>query len=108
KMAELLPIVKIANYGFKNTGELLFSNQTEQWGLTQTSFSNGAAYADLDDDGDLDLIVNNINDKAFVYENTLVQTPQTNILNIILKGNQQNLGGIGVSIYIFYGSQQQL
>ncbi len=61
-MTDSLPVVKLANYAFKNTNGLQFENVTQAWGMGQLSFSNGAAYADLDNDGDLDVIINNLND----------------------------------------------
>ena len=61
-----IPQVKLHNYAFRNTGNLVFDNVTDKWGLTIPSFSNGAVYADLDNDGDLDMVVNNINDKALI------------------------------------------
>ena len=70
-MANTLPVVNIPDYAFKNKDGVLFENTTEAWGLNESSFSNGGAYADLDNDGDLDFVVNNINDQAFIYENTL-------------------------------------
>ena len=63
--------IKIPNYAFKNKGNLKFENVTKQWGMDEPSFSNGAVYVDLDNDGDLDYVINNINDEAFVYENTI-------------------------------------
>ena len=69
KVIELMPSQKLSNYMYQNKGNLKFKNESTKWGLDKTSFSNGAAYADLDNDGDLDLIVNNINEKAFVYRN---------------------------------------
>lgn len=70
-LLEKIPSVKIPNYAFHNNGDLTFTDETKAWGLNIPSFSNGAAYADLDNDGDLDFLVNNINDSAFVYENQL-------------------------------------
>ena len=72
-MTDSLPVVKLANYAYKNTNGLVFENVTKNWGFDELTFSNGGAYADLDNDGDLDVIINNINDPAFVYENTLDQ-----------------------------------
>ena len=64
-----MPSTPIPNMMFRNTGSLKFKDEAKEWGLGTASFSNGAAYADLDNDGDLDLIVNNVNQKAFVYRN---------------------------------------
>ncbi|MBD0288810.1 MAG: VCBS repeat-containing protein, partial [Flavisolibacter sp.] len=83
KMVDALPVVKVPNYAFKNTGGFVFANATNTWGLNQPSFSNGGAYADLDNDGDLDLVINNINEQSFVYENTLNNGPQKNNLHYL-------------------------
>src|SRR5690606_25252775 len=72
KAVEALPCVRKPNYLFKNNGDLTFTDQAATWGLDQPSYSNGAAYVDLDNDGDLDLVTNNINDEAFIYKNTLL------------------------------------
>ena len=64
-----IPEVRIKNYAFRNNGNVQFTNVTNDWGFAELSFSNGAAYADLDNDGDLDVVMSNINDKAFIYEN---------------------------------------
>lgn len=69
-MTDSLPVVKLANYAFKNNGGAGFENTTEEWGMNRPSFSNGGVYVDLDNDGDLDVVINNINDTAFLYENT--------------------------------------
>lgn len=109
-MADSLPIVKIPNYAFRNSGNLLFEDHTKAWGLTQPSFSNGGAYADLDNDGDMDLVVNNINDKAFVYENTLNSSKQKgsdHSLSVVLAGSDKNPGGIGATMRIYYGGDKQ-
>ena len=64
-----MPSSNVVNYVFQNKGKNSFQNKNSDWGITKTSNSNGAVYADLDNDGDLDLVVNNINQPAFVYRN---------------------------------------
>ncbi len=93
-----IPTVKISNYAFHNTGNLKFENVTADWGLEIPSFSNGAIYADLDNDGDLDYIVNNINDSAFVYRNNVRQQTKNNYIRFSFDGPSQNLAGIGTLI----------
>ena len=66
-------MVRIPNYAFKNNGDLTFRDVSKSWGLDHPSFSNGAVFADLDNDGDLDYVTNNINEEAFIFENTLYQ-----------------------------------
>ncbi|NJB35213.1 VCBS repeat-containing protein [Croceivirga sp. JEA036] len=90
---------KISNYVYKNTGDLKFEDKTKAWGLSKESFSNGAATADLDNDGDLDLVINNVNDIAFVYENTL--STDKNYLKIKLEGPAGNKDGLGAKISIW-------
>lgn len=105
-LVDSLPIVRIPNYAFKNKGELQFENKSAAWGFTQSSFSNGAAYADLDNDGDLDIVVNNINENTFIYENTSHNINQHQ-LTIALNGKELNTQAIGASIRIYYGGNQQ-
>lgn len=111
-MVDSLPVVKIPNYAFKNSGGFLFNNTTDAWGINKPSFSNGGAYADLDNDGDLDFVVNNINDPAFVYQNNLNNKSRRNggnTLSVVLKGTGQNIQGIGATVRIYYdGNKQQL
>ncbi|WP_018615159.1 VCBS repeat-containing protein [Segetibacter koreensis] len=104
-----IPQVKLHNYAFHNKGDVTFDNVTTTWGLTTPSFSNGAAYADLDNDGDMDMIVNNINDEAFVYENTLMNKNDSNqhFLSINLVGDSLNRNGLGTWIEVYYGGKQQ-
>lgn len=104
-----IPQVKLHKYAFHNNGNISFSNVSKDWGLTAVSFSNGAAYADLDNDGDLDMVVNNINDEASVYENNQVNTDPGNnhYINIRLTGDAANLNGLGTWIELYYDRQQQ-
>ncbi|WP_243745487.1 VCBS repeat-containing protein [Segetibacter sp. 3557_3] len=110
KLVDKLPVVKISNYAFKNSGGFMFENATKDWGLSKPSFSNGAAYADLDNDGDLDVVVNNINETAFVYENTLIRSGpnSTHYLAVSLKGTNSNLTAIGATVRLYYGGRQQV
>ncbi|MEJ7740993.1 MAG: VCBS repeat-containing protein [Chitinophagaceae bacterium] len=109
KMVDALPVVKIPDYAFRNTGGYLFTNATKEWGLNTPAFSNGGAYADLDNDGDLDLVINNINDPSFIYENTLNQSknPKVHQLSVVLAGNDKNINGLGASLRIYYNGKQQ-
>ncbi|WKN40784.1 VCBS repeat-containing protein [Tunicatimonas pelagia] len=106
-LIEQLPIIKIPNVAFKNQRNLHFNNASEDWGLSQASFSNGAAYADLDNDGDLDLVVNNIDQPAFIYRNRAGENEQrtNNYLKIKLEGEGANPFGIGTKVIIPTDSQ---
>lgn len=102
-MIEQIPIVKVTNYAFENKGDLRFSNETDNWGMNIPSFSNGAAFVDLDNDGDLDYVVNNINDPAFVYRNNTIGKLNDNssYLRISLIGEGQNLAAIGAKVEVW-------
>ncbi|MEP6684617.1 MAG: VCBS repeat-containing protein [Parafilimonas sp.] len=109
-MTDPLPVVKLSNYAFKNTNGISFENKSKDWGITQPSFSNGSAYVDLDNDGDLDFVVNNINDEASVYENTLRNTGNNNnqhYLAVNIQGNEKNINGIGTILHVYYNGKQQ-
>jgi hypothetical protein len=102
----ILPDLKLPNYGYKNHGDLEFTDNTSEWGFTVPTYSNGAAFADLDDDGDLDYIVTNIDDQVHLYENTLYEDNQQekdpNYLRIVLNAKTKS-GGLGTKIKIAYG-----
>ena len=99
KLLDSIPIVKIPNYAFRNNGDLTFEDKGEDWGLKISSFSNGAVFSDLDLDGDLDYVVNNINDKAFVFENNLMNKEiSPNYIQLELKGDSQNPNALGAKI----------
>lgn len=103
ELSSRIPQIKIANYAYRSLPSTLqFENVATQWGLDKVSFSAGAAYADLDSDGDLDYIVNNINDQAFVYENRLEKFQANNFLNIRFKGSDNNRFGIGAIAEVYY------
>lgn len=106
-LLDSIPVLKIPNYAFRNNGDLTFSDVTDQWGLLRPSFSNGAAFADLDNDGDLDYIVNNINDPAFVYRNELYseQGKSTNhFIRLRLNEESEAVSASGAKVTIRYGS----
>ncbi|MBA4058128.1 MAG: hypothetical protein C0490_25650, partial [Marivirga sp.] len=110
-LIDSIPVLKISNYGFKNNGGFSFSDNTKAWGMFRPSFSNGAAFADFDNDGDLDYVVNNINDAAFLYENTLYkekgEKSANNFLRIKLKGNKKNSAGLGTKVTLKHNGKTQ-
>lgn len=109
--ADSFPVVKTASYAFRNRGGYQFSDQSKDWGIIKPTFSTGGVYVDLDNDGDMDLVINNIDDDAFVYENTLNTktrvNPTQHYIKIKLVGDAKNTGGIGATIRIYYGGKQQ-
>ncbi|RFS16682.1 VCBS repeat-containing protein [Emticicia sp. C21] len=108
-LSDYIPSVKIKNFAFQNKGNFQFEDVSEKWGMAEPSFSNGAAYADLDNDGDLDYIVNNINDSASVYRNNSMQIkPQeSNYLRVKFKGSLPNIMGLGAMVEIQYNNGQK-
>jgi hypothetical protein len=93
-----IPEVKLTNYAYRNKGNLEFENVTQDWGINLPTYSNGGAYADLDNDGDLDYIINNINDIAHLYENK-VDKNNKNYIKLEIKGEKSNPDGIGAIIH---------
>ncbi|MDO6515711.1 VCBS repeat-containing protein [Zobellia uliginosa] len=97
-----MPHKKEPNYFFKNKGDLTFENVSNTWSDLEKSYSNGSVYADLDNDGDLDIVVNNVDQEAFVLENTSEPTTENHFLNIGFKGTPNNLFGIGAKVIAYH------
>ena len=95
------PEIKIPNKFFRNNGELIFQDIKDSIGNDQPTYSNGAVYADLDNDGDLDVVVNNIDDPALIYENKTNDQNQKSFVEIKLKGPEKNINAIGAKIILF-------
>ncbi len=103
----LIPQYKLRDFVFRNNGDLTFEDMSGKWMTTPATWSNGAAIADLDNDGDMDYLVNNIDDEAFVYENLVSEEDKQHFLQITFSGPPQNPFAIGASARIYYGDQQQ-
>jgi enediyne biosynthesis protein E4 len=103
----LIPSKPIPNYAFQNKGNLQFANMAVPWGVGDPGFSNGSAYGDLDNDGDLDLIINNVNSPLGVFRNKSVERDSTHFLRINLKGNAGNVNAIGAKVYVHSQGQMQ-
>ncbi|MBQ0721778.1 MAG: CRTAC1 family protein, partial [Gammaproteobacteria bacterium] len=102
KLIDKIPSVKVSNYAFRNNRDLTFANYSVNWGLNTLSFSNGAAYGDLDNDGDLDLVINNVNMPSFIYRNETQREQKTNFLVVKLKGSGKNSAAIGAEVTLYY------
>ncbi|CAN5391314.1 VCBS repeat-containing protein [soil metagenome] len=104
QVLDQIPSVKIHNYAYKNKGDLTFEDETKNWGLNLPTFSNGAVYADLNNDGAMDMIINNIDDEALIYKNTArdKDTVNTHYIQIVFKGDNHNRDGLGVWTDVYY------
>jgi enediyne biosynthesis protein E4 len=105
KVLDMMPSGQVANYFFRNTGKLLFEDVSKDWGIDQPSLSNGAAYGDLDNDGDLDLVINNLNAPSSVLRNNAAKRDDAGVLTIKLIGPTGNPMGIGAKIIAYSGQQ---
>ncbi len=104
KLSQETPSQPVSNYAFKNIGEHKFRKVTEDWGFGTPSFSNGMAYGDLDNDGDLDVVTNNIDSPAFIYKNK----SNGNFLTVSFNGPEKNVFGIGARAEIYYKDDIQV
>jgi hypothetical protein len=106
ELYEKMPLYPNVNYFFRNKGDLTFERLKGKWD-EERSFSNGSAFADLDNDGDLDLIVNRINDKALIYRNE-TSSSGSHYLSVSLSGGQLNRRGTGARVTVFWGGRMQV
>ncbi|MFZ1751504.1 MAG: VCBS repeat-containing protein, partial [Saprospiraceae bacterium] len=100
-----MPSNAIQNFAFRNRGDCTFENVSDSWGLKEKTFSNGAAYADLDNDGDLDLVINNVNQKALVYKNNSREMNDNNFIGFGLKGDTPNVNMVGTVALAYTGNK---
>jgi hypothetical protein len=109
KLLKDLPGYEVSNYVFRNNGDLTFTDETKPWGMDQPGYSYGAAYADLDNDGKLDLVVSNIDVPAFIYQNVASGDDAHHYLDIKLVGEspRERTAGIGAQLIVTAGGQKQ-
>jgi len=108
RLLQKMPQIPLANYAFRNEGDLRFRNMAEAWGLAQPGFSNGAAYVDLNNSGNLDLVVNNINAPASIYRSHAREINRNHYLTVQLHGSGANTAGIGARVEIAQGAAKQV
>ncbi|MDR8392422.1 VCBS repeat-containing protein [Aliifodinibius sp. S!AR15-10] len=98
---------KVPNYFFRNEGDLTFEDKSQEWGFNEPGYSYGAAQSDLDNDGDLDLVINNLNEPAAIFRNRADTLTQNHWLSVSLKGSSENRHGIGARVIVRSESQKQ-
>jgi len=106
RLVDAMSSTKLPNYAFHNRGDLTFSNESAAWGLDTLTFSSGAAYGDLDGDGALDLVVNNVNQEAFIYRNNARTLTQNRFLQVRLEGEGKNRFAIGAKVTLWSGGRE--
>ncbi|MDX2045847.1 MAG: VCBS repeat-containing protein [Chitinophagaceae bacterium] len=102
-----MPVTTLPNYIYRNNHNLTFSNMQKAWGFEKTKISSAAAYADLDNDGDLDLVINNINENAYIYKNTSREKFSTSYLSVKLNFKKENANATGAKVYLYSGGSMQ-
>ena len=106
-LVKAMPSTKLPNYIFSNNQDLTFTNQQQAWGFQTPSISNGAAYADLDNDGDLELVINNINDPAFIYQNLSREQSKNNYVQLKLIPARGNKNALGAQVNLYTNGNRQ-
>ncbi|MCG2588731.1 VCBS repeat-containing protein [Rhodohalobacter sulfatireducens] len=104
-LIERMSSVHVPNYMFKNQGDLTFKDVSVNWGFDEPTYSNGAVYTDLDNDGKLDLVTNNINSRASIFENKNSSADSTHYLKVTLGGENRNSSGIGAKLFAYHDEQ---